>query len=160
MIPKFRSPVLTEIWTHISNHLLNSSTCILNRHLKRNMSKWTLDRLLRTHTHTYPPRADTQLCPFPRFPVLVSGTHTHIVAAQIYNLGIILACFLFLMLRLEALSKYYHLHLQNKSRVWPVPGVLLPAPPKLSLAFVQIIYYNSPLTGLSFLPPWSLFSTQ
>lgn len=49
--------------------------------------------------------------------MLVSGTHAHTVAAQIYNFGIILACFLFLMLHLEAFSKYYHLHLQNKPRI-------------------------------------------
>ena len=45
MIPKFILLALTsapEIQTHMSNHLLNSFTCMRNRYLKMNMAKTEL----------------------------------------------------------------------------------------------------------------------
>lgn len=98
MIPKFISPALTsplEIHAHISNHLLNSSPCIPNRHLKMNMFKTEL--LISSSGHTHSPHILIhRSTPPPGFPTSVTSPDTYMGDAEIYSIEIILAFFIFL----------------------------------------------------------------
>ena len=84
--------------------------------------KWTCPKLNcwfpLLDTHTGLPHTHIQIYPFPRLP--------HANYSDLWYWDYL--CFLyFVILHLQTLSKGYYLHFQNKSKIWLVLDVLLPA---------------------------------